>query len=380
VERVTITPIEGSTNVQQFNWVTNWLSKNKMNKTLQNLIIEVSESPEEILPALPKVKTIESSPPLLELSQLLKVHTSSVLCVRFHRVKPWIISTDSFKNLFITSLETTHALFNDKVLSGAIITLDTNPLYPNLLLAGTMDNHHGLLEIIEDEGTGKVSVKVLQNWKSHSKFVVRVKWGVDGRMFATASHDKTIIIWQLDENRANAKEVKKLEFESYVEGIEFTKDGKSLIAAVRENVYLQYIKLDTWEISLVNVNELGDDYVSFTVLEIKLSPDGSQLLASTDMSRAILFRQGTETQLQNFYGYDCEGFGQPRSTFDNRGLVYVTSADFRVYVYDTNSGAHITTLPQHTGLVRDLDYHPGSDLLASCSFDQTIKIFKRPNK
>jgi COMPASS component SWD3 len=292
-------------------------------------------------------------------------------------VKPWIVSTDALKNLVVSSWETGLELCRDRPFNGAIISLEVNPVYPNLLLTGTMDANHGLVEI-KEEGD-RVYLQTHQKWQSHSKFVIRVKWHPNGHIFATASHDATIIIWQLDDTHKNATELKRYEFKSNVEAIEFTKDGKKLIAAIRENAFLQYIDLDNWQIVLSNVNALGDDYVSFSVLELKLSPDGTALLASTDMSRAILFRQGTETQLQNFYGFDSDGFNQPRTTFDNQGLAYMTSQDFRIHIYDTKSGSHVLTLPPHAAVVRDLDYHPDADLLASGSFDKTIKIWKRPS-
>jgi len=330
------------------------------------------------LPILNKVSTVVSFPPLSELKQTLNVHTSSVLTVRFHLTKPWIVSTDSSKHLILSSLETGQPLATEKPFMGAIISLDINPIYPNLLIIGTMDENHALIEI--KENTDRVYFETYQKWHCHSKYVIRVKWALNGLLFATASHDKSIIIWQLDDNRKNAKQLKTFNFAGNVEAIEFTKDGNCLIAAIRENTFLQYIHLDTWEISLANVNELGDEYVSFTILELKLSPDGTELLASTDMSRSILFRQGTEAQLKNFYGYECDGYGQPRTTFDNQGLIYMTSQDWSVYIYDTKTGAYVMKLPPHDAVVRDLDYHPTSDLLASASYDKSIKIWKRPSQ
>jgi len=367
-------PSEEAPSLRQFNWVTNWLSKNNLNRTLDVLLDEYSQMLDGI--SLSKVSRVESTPPLSELNQTLQVHTSSVLTVRFHPQKPWIVSTDSSKHLIVSSLETGLALATEKPFLGAIISLDLNPINPNLLIIGTMDENHGLIEIKEDGE--RIYFETHKKWHCHSKYVLRTKWAPKGDIFATASSDKSIIFWKLDDSKKNATQLKTLNFSNNVEAIEFTKDSKVCIAAIRENAYLQYIHLDTWEISLANVNELGDDYVSFSVLELKLSLDGSELLASTDMSRSILFRQGTEAQLKNFYGFECDGYGQPRTTFDNQGFVYLTSQDWKVYVYDSKSGAHVMTLPPHGNLVRDLDYHPGSDLLASGSYDKTIKIWKRP--
>jgi len=368
-------PSDKATNVQQFNWISNWLTKNNLHKTLDCLLEEYSAILDQE-GSLAKVPKIQTSPPLTQLQQTINVHGSSVLSVRFHRTKPWIVSSDSSKHLIVSSLETGNVLATDKPFLGAVISLDMNPVYPNLFIIGTMDENHGLFEIKEHED--KVIIETHKKWHAHEKYVIRVKWAPDGKTFATASHDQSVIFWRLNDARNDATEVKKLNFSGIVEANEWTKDGKNLIASIKENAFLQYIHVDTWEISLANVNELGDEYVSFTILELKLSQDGSQLLASTDMSRAIMFRQGSEAQVRNFYGYECDGYGQPRTIFDSKGMIYMTSQDFKIYIYDINSGLQIDNLALHGAFVRDLDYHPDHDLLASGSYDKTIKIWKRP--
>lgn len=48
------------------------------------------------------------------------------------------------------------------------------------------------------------------------------------------------------------------------------------------------------EAKKVNMNALGDDHVSFTATQLRLSPDKCFLLVSTDGPRLIMFRTSGE--------------------------------------------------------------------------------------
>eukprot|EP01126_Amoeba_proteus_P018532 TRINITY_DN1949_c0_g1_i4.p1 TRINITY_DN1949_c0_g1~~TRINITY_DN1949_c0_g1_i4.p1 ORF type:complete len:129 (+),score=19.00 TRINITY_DN1949_c0_g1_i4:78-464(+) len=125
------------------------------------------------------------------------------------------------------------------------------------------------------------------------------------------------------------------------------------------------------------MNSLGDDYVSFTGLEIKLSPSGDQLVVCTDNSRALLFKTGTGIQSRVLTGFKNDGMSQPRVTFDNQNLLYVTSQDTKLYVFDLTSDFLVTTLSGHDKIIRDIKYDFKTDTLVTVSYDTTIKIWER---
>jgi len=90
-----------------------------------------------------------------------------------------------------------------------------------------------------------------------------------------------------------------------------------LIVAVRDDNYLHYIDLATFSVKKVNVNAIGDDYVSFNILDLSLSPgDGKYLLAVTDKCRLIMFKTGTPYQARNFYGTENDELSQIRCVWD----------------------------------------------------------------
>ena len=45
---------------------------------------------------------------------------------------------------------------------------------------------------------------------------------------------------------------------------------------MREDNYFHYVDADSGDVSKVNMNPMGDDHVSFTVLDMTLSPNGTK--------------------------------------------------------------------------------------------------------
>lgn len=101
-----------------------------------------------------------------------------------------------------------------------------------------------------------------------------------------------------------------------METVLFNKDGTQLIIAVREDNYLHYINTETLQEHFVNMNATGDDHVSFTALDMSLSPDGKFVLVSTDRNRLIMFATGTPFQARNFYGVPNDQWSTPRTAWN----------------------------------------------------------------
>jgi WD40 repeat protein len=322
-----------------------------------------------------------------------KLHTSylqeaTLLSIRNHPTLPWIVVSDSRKNLFILNSESGKLLSpaldvrSNNPFKGSIIATDFHPTR-NLLLIGSMDENHAILKL-KEKSEEEVAVKVLQTYHLHEKYVVRTKWNPKGNLFATASHDKTVGIYSLNEETLESVFVKQLHFQGAVEAIQFTKDGKQLIVATRDDANLHYVDVENWSkllvnmnVNNINVNQLPDNHVSFTPLEIILSSDGKKLLVSTDNNLAILFNTGTPHQIRKFYGFRNDGFSQPRAAFDSRNYLYLTSQDFGIHVFDPEKDREVGVLEGHKNVVRDIIYDSNSDMLISVSYDKSVKFWKR---
>jgi len=197
--------------------------------------------------------------------------------------------------------------------------------------------------------------ETLQEFKDHSKYATRAAWSPDGQYFATCGHDKNVNVYK----RASAEEeplvfelAKKKEFPTIPEALCFLDDGMTLVASIREDNYLSHIDVTTFEITKVNMNPVGDDHVSFTVLDMALSPNGKYLLCSTDKSRLLLYVVGTSIQLRYYYGAVNDDFCQTRACWHPSGAyIYVTSQDQKVYCWHVHTQKVVAQMRGHQAVV-----------------------------
>lgn len=267
-----------------------------------------------------------------------------------------------------------------------ILCLDWHPTLPGRLVMGSLDFSFSVVDIkgISADATAEsLKYDIVTQQKLHKKHVVRVKWSPCGTRFATASYDHAVRIMEERVNKETGEvtyeQIKEFEFIEAVEALVWTKDGKWLIIAIRKDNYLHYFNpAADWSETKFNMNSnQADDHVSFTAMDLHLSKDGKNLLVVTDKSRAILFAVATPLQLRNFYDIPNGEWCTPRGVFNQSGTyIYVSSEDKGIYVYSTVTGAHVTTLTGHTSNIRDVSSHPTLDIIASASFDKTVKIWE----
>ncbi len=126
-----------------------------------------------------------------------------------------------------------------------------------------------------------------------------------------------------------------------------------------------------------NMNTTGDDHVSFSAMRLAPSRCGRYCLIATDGLRLLLLRSADCSQLRMFYGLPCDKFHVPSLAWHyDLSYVYVGAAGAAVHVYETGSGKEVAVLRHHATNVRDIDYDPVQRLLASCSFDKTVKLYR----
>lgn len=143
----------------------------------------------------------------------------------------------------------------------------------------------------------------------------------------------------------------------------------------------------------VNLNALGDSVVSFTVLALAVSPDRSLVAACTDKSRVIVLEALTARQLRNLFGAIVNELDVPSVCFSLDGcFVYVSSSlphpgreaeeeeprlglCGQVAIFQVRDASLVLQLPCHEKAVRCFDRHPRRELLATGSFDKTVKYW-----
>lgn len=194
-----------------------------------------------------------------------------------------------------------------------VLTCAVHPKDAHLVALGCMDGKVHLADMACGEE--------LQRLADHQKYCVRVKWSPCGTMLASASYDHTVCLYRrtppAQEGVATAAEqgrdesgtvdsgfaefglVDQFTCAGAVESITFGETstagvvGLHLVAGTRDDHCLTIIDTETRERRRMNMNMLKDSFVSFTPMDLSMSPNGQFILVSTDKDRLLLMSFAT---------------------------------------------------------------------------------------
>mmetsp|Transcript_4073 Transcript_4073/g.8778 ORF Transcript_4073/g.8778 Transcript_4073/m.8778 type:complete len:820 (+) Transcript_4073:87-2546(+) len=228
--------------------------------------------------------------------------------------------------------------------------------------------------------------------QNHGKMATALAWSIDGQWFATAGRDNKVHVYTFNQT-GDIVHSQTMQCADCPEALTFVPcfGSTCLAVAVRGEFRMQYLcvarvepqaTLPVGSIVRVNMNAKGDDFVSFTVLDMACAPGGVPILAvATDKSRIILFKAGSSQQLRNLYGHTCTEFSRSRIAWDPSGRFLISNSEGNsaIVVWDVVTGEKIQELHGHTQSVRDvaiLNTNCGvlSYNVLSCSFDKTIQL------
>ncbi|GFR50819.1 hypothetical protein Agub_g13077, partial [Astrephomene gubernaculifera] len=177
--------------------------------------------------------------------------------------------------------------------------------------------------------------------------------------------------------------VKQIPYGTAVADVAFLRDGRTLVVGVRGSNYLRL--LDCRQLlaapsaplseTLVNMNEAGDDHVSFSARQLLPSHCGAYLLVCTDSPRLLVLRTSDWSLQRVLFGLPAEQFPQPTAAWHrDSNYIYASGGGPQLCVFHLGSGRLLASWRHHKVNLRDLHYDPQRNLLASCSFDKTVKL------
>ncbi|KAL6058672.1 LisH domain-containing protein [Balamuthia mandrillaris] len=306
-------------------------------------------------------------------STISDIHSKAIIALSFspEEDKPLLASAAADSTVALLNYETNQLLSTIDIHKGGVLSVAFHPKNSNLLLTAAMDGYHNLVDVSDPS-----SPTVRQQFKEHSKYVVRVSWSPDGEHFATCSYDHSVAIYELEPEQRDSYVLKKrLNYPTNPEAIQFTPDGETLIVAVRDDNYLHYVNVHTFVDDPQNMNAQLDDHVSFSAMDLAISPDAKYILVATDKDRIIMFRLGSSQQLRNFYGNKNDGFSHPRVQWHPSGKYIYCTSQKSLLVYDVATQMVIDRFTEHDAMLRDIKHHPSKNMLASCSYDKSIKFW-----
>ncbi|CAG8563772.1 7716_t:CDS:2 [Acaulospora morrowiae] len=376
-----------------------------------------------------------------------QIHNSNILTINLQNVasssyvdndyettfSPTIITGSADKTIKFTSLLTGDTFNTFDYHKGGVLAIDFHPVRSNIMLSASMDGSCALTDVS--------TMDVKQAFKDHQKPVVRAKFSPDGSMIVTAGYDHSLNFYKMDgssngsganifspttpHNSSNLlspatpstplplySKVHTITFDSKIESLCFLPNSSFLIVGIRESCYLHYINLqqDLFEITKYNMNLNGDDWVSFTAMDIVPSPnnDGKYLLVSTDdeNGRIILYKtfgdatnattngngvnhsSTTLIQIANFYDefitFSDDSYSStlsrkltnPRLLWHPSGnFFYSYGVDSIIRVYSLRTKKLVDQVKGHNDVVRGMWYDEDRDLLVTCGFDKSAKVW-----
>ncbi|NEQ63402.1 MAG: WD40 repeat domain-containing protein, partial [Moorea sp. SIO4A1] len=198
--------------------------------------------------------------------------------------------------------------------------------------------------------------------KAHDKSIYDIKVNpVNKKIFASASQDGTVKLWQLDD-----KEVKNITtiqgHKGDVSTISFSKSGKLIASGGKDGT------IRIWEINPV---------ISPIMLqgrEVSFSPDGKILASGGKYGNLYLWQRKGMTYIP-YKKIPAHGDKVMALSFRGDGkMIASASKDTTIKLWEPH-GKKIDTLNHHKNLVSDVSFSPKGDVIASASADHTVKLW-----
>ncbi|MBN1430498.1 MAG: serine/threonine protein kinase [Anaerolineae bacterium] len=238
----------------------------------------------------------------------------------------------------------------------------------------------------------------------HSGAVTSVALSPDGKILASGSLDKTVILWDLQTDEP----IYTLETPDEVHSMAFYPDGTVLLVGGRNGYTTHWSPQTGQQVSeghyalppeSISV-AISPDQTAYTfaarefsipvldpltyewlkaveypssVWVVTYSPDGTVIAAGLDNGAIILRDSKTDEEIDVLEGH-TEGINSLAFSPDGNMLASA-SKDKTVILWDTETGEILHTLARHTDVVNSVAWSPNSDILASASLDGTIILW-----
>ena len=187
-------------------------------------------------------------------------------------------------------------------------------MHQNLVLSTAMDGSCSIFDCTKNK------VKLLRD---HVKYCTKALIICD--MLVTISHDKTIRIYEQNDDRYQLS--KKIIENGIIECMDAS--ASKMVYSVRGDHRAHFIQFPSLDETTFNLNINGDSWVSFNVLDIALNEDYLAIYTDSKAGRIIIYKNGDF--LSNLWGPNVDEFSRPKLKWFNDAIICTSENELLVF-------------------------------------------------